>query len=335
MNSKVSNTDGLRRIRTYPSTPNGFDPNKASPKELMQYGLPQRPDPEKQPELARIWKRVFARPIKVVEAEHAVDSVISVNHPRKEDSPDPGAFTSGWIGWAGVFKRMIKGSDFSNPATMVFGQLQLPNVEIVQPNKDVCLWVGLDGAPGGIIAPEAASQLLRACVTGQNRVITRQGVTHEIDLWNAWVEWGTTDAAGSYLDLNIPMARGDLIAFLICVPQPDFASVWIANLTQGIGQSVGFPAPAGVTSQGQSAEWIVEVQDPDMQAPDNPIPFFSPVTFTDCTAGSLQNGIFHLTDGITTNIVGTINGGPATAAYTETVIASPTVAVVEDLMIDW
>jgi hypothetical protein len=43
--SNARKSDALRHIRTYPSSPRGFDPHEADQDELLRYGFPQRPDP--------------------------------------------------------------------------------------------------------------------------------------------------------------------------------------------------------------------------------------------------------------------------------------------------
>jgi MMPL family len=58
--------------RTYEPTPEGFDPLTASAEALRRHGLPRRTDPDSEPELARLWKRVFARPVKFETAELAM-----------------------------------------------------------------------------------------------------------------------------------------------------------------------------------------------------------------------------------------------------------------------
>src|SRR5690349_16934092 len=48
-------------IRTFTLPPHGFNPCKASERELLAYGLPRRPNPETHPVLARRWDRIAGR----------------------------------------------------------------------------------------------------------------------------------------------------------------------------------------------------------------------------------------------------------------------------------
>src|SRR6187397_2995876 len=45
----------MQGVRVYPTPPADFDALTASDKDLVRHGLPRRPDPHKQPELAALW----------------------------------------------------------------------------------------------------------------------------------------------------------------------------------------------------------------------------------------------------------------------------------------
>ena len=82
---------------------------------------------------------------------------------------------------------------------------------------------------------------------------------------------------------------------------------------------------------GRSAEWVVEVPS---QSPHMPI--FSPVTFTDCTAGSARHGLFNLTGGYPSDIrTPSTSTSPQGSPATKTTVTSATTAVVEELKLDW
>jgi hypothetical protein len=50
-----------REREVSPPPPKNFDPLTADPKDLAKYGLPQRPDPQSQPELSALWERQARR----------------------------------------------------------------------------------------------------------------------------------------------------------------------------------------------------------------------------------------------------------------------------------
>jgi len=329
MTDKRPSSDVLRRMRTYAPPPIHFDPHTASQEDLLRHGFPQRPDPERHPQLARIWKRAFARPIRFDEAELVVDRVMSARDPLLTVADD---FAESR--WAGVVKMMstAKGSDFTQPATMVFAQWQLPDVLAVSPNETlaVAFWVGLDGFVG--LGEPASKQVLQAGVAAQVNPPSQWfpwdsgGVS-----WWAWTEWyDEVNQQSAVAIKNFPVRPGDLITAVVCAPQPDFGFVSMLNVSRGIGRSVGFPAPSGITAQGRSAEWIVEVP------ADSPhVPAFYPVTYSDCTAGSLQHGAFNLADGVLLDIGVPAGFGVPAKPFVKASIASPTIAVVEELALDW
>lgn len=326
MTSDVRGSDVLRRIRTYPPSPRRFDPHTATQEQLLRYGFPRRPDPEKEPRLARLWKRAFARPIRLVEAKLAVDPVMSARDPL------PGYQFAG-ARWAGVVRLMSQApdSDFREPATMVFGQWQLPCVPAITPNRTIAVafWVGLDGAPS--LGEPAAKQVLQAGVAAQVNPGRWPWSSNSVKWW-AWTEWYTElhkDPAVAVK--NFPVTAGDTIFVVVCAPQPDYGFVSMLNITRGIGVSVGFNAPPDIEAYGRSAEWIVEAPSKSPY-----IPIFGPVTFTDCTTGSLQHGVSNLTGGYPTEIhTPSSSGSPYGSPLTRTTIASPTVTVVEQLETDW
>jgi hypothetical protein len=53
----ADDTVHVNRIHNRPPAPPGFDPFAANPRDLAQHGLPRRPDPSTEPELAELWER--------------------------------------------------------------------------------------------------------------------------------------------------------------------------------------------------------------------------------------------------------------------------------------
>ena len=329
MANSVRKSDVLRRVRTYPSPPKNFDPHKASQEELLRYGLPPRPDPDKQPEFARLWKRIFARPMKFEPAQVAVDPVMSARNPLRGAVDEFGA-----NGWAGVVKLMstIKGSDFTQPARMIFAHWQLPFVPPISPDETtaVAFWVGFDGHPS--LGEPASKQVLQAGIAAQVNPPSWPLGSASTKWW-AWGEWFTDsckhDCAVEVP--NFPVTAGDEISVVLFAPEPGFGIAFFANLTRGMGRSVGIPSPSpDIVAQGRSAEWIVEVPS---QSPHMPI--FGPVAFADCTSGSFQHGFFNLDNGITTDIGTPAGFGTPADLFTKSTITSATTFVVEELKLDW
>jgi hypothetical protein len=316
MNIDALKSDLLSRIRTYDPPPKGFDPRTATDEVLRRYGLPRRPHPEREPELARMWKLAFSRPITFVKAELAVDSVMSNRDARRQRPARP---QFGQSGWAGVVRELYGKSDYATPATMVFSQWAVPDVIAIDPAGytplTVGFWVGLDGFQG------EANGLLQAGVAA---TVKPGFFDSSVEYW-AWVEWYTAIEAGNYAArmVNLPVAKGDAIFVLVCAPEPAFGLISMLNLSKGVATTVGISAPPKVTWLGGTAEWAVE-------GVSQYLPYFSPVTFTGCTGGSLHELFYLDPGGLVQNIV-TVNANPAVDGQpiTNTYIASPTTFVVE------
>jgi Peptidase A4 family len=332
-------SDILSLIRTYRSPPEGFDPRKAVDKELRRHGLPRRPDLEREPHLALLWTRMSARPTTFVEAKLAIDPFRNGRDPRGGQG-----FGYGPTGWAGVVREITQGIpttmertsgvqisgmrigvgpvawDYTEPATMVFAQWVVPEVLDYHPadqNLNIGFWVGLDGW--------GSDQLLQAGIAAN--LGTSGFFDFGSDLsWYAWIEWWTEEFKDPAVQVtNFPVAPGDTVFVLVCAPEPDFGFASMLNVSRGHGTSVGIRARPGITSSGKTAEWIVEAP---TQSP--ALPYFSPVTFYECGAGSLHQ-LFHLMPGGMVTEITAPNPsywGPG-PEITRTFVASPTIAVVE------
>lgn len=228
--------------RTYPAPPESFDPQTAPDYLLCRHGGPRRPDPGSEPELSQLWNAAFAGG----EAELAGDRRTGGRRP-----PVVPADPSVPQGWSGALRRQTPGTDYSEPATMVYAQWVIPEVAQVDPGYDemeVGFWVGLDGA--------AEMELLQAGVAA---TITRGDFSTGVEWW-AFTEWYTEEVSSpAQTVVNFPAGPGEVIAGMVCARPDNAGLVSLANLTRKIATSVGVPAPAGLVSLGTTAEWIVEV----------------------------------------------------------------------------
>jgi hypothetical protein len=306
--ASIQQSDVLTLMHTYEPPPEGFDPHTAPHELLRRHGLPRRPDPQTEPELARLFKRAFIRPANYVTAELAIDQVLSRRDPLQGQRPDFGP--SGWGGVVALTSSL--GYSPYEPARTVFAEWVVPQIIPWDPAPDqaitVGMWVGLDGWGNGQVLQAG----IAATLTPDFWLLPGPA---SVDWW-AWTEWYTTQYQDPAVQVtNFPVATGNTVSFLVCAPEPDHGFVAMQNLSTNQVTSVGINARPGITSAGASAEWIVEGISADL-------PDFLPVTFTDCTAGT-QHHTFNLSNGFTTNIEG--NSGPLTNVY----IASPTTFVVE------
>jgi len=87
---------------------------------------------------------------------------------------------------------------------------------------------------------------------------------------------------------NFSVSTGDTISVIVCAQQPNLGYMMMLNVSTGQATRVGINARPNITSQGASAEWIVECPS------SSEFPAFWPVTFNECAAGG--NGVlFDLT----------------------------------------
>ena len=100
MSRNVRQANGLDRYRSYDRPPEGFDPLTAPDELLLRHGLPRRPDPNREPELARIWERTFARPLRYSKADLAIDPWLSGRNPLQDKDSEFGPNN-----WAGATVR--------------------------------------------------------------------------------------------------------------------------------------------------------------------------------------------------------------------------------------
>jgi hypothetical protein len=106
----VQHTSKQTRLRPLPPAPHGFDPFAASAHDLARHGLPRRPDPSAEPELAELWERK-ARQYRGFEHLTPVAQPLPTAPPPPAFGPDPiessgyslttsaGPFTSFFVTW--------------------------------------------------------------------------------------------------------------------------------------------------------------------------------------------------------------------------------------------
>jgi hypothetical protein len=86
---EMTDAEVLKHIVCYDAPPPDFDPTTADARLLRKYGIPRRPDAEKEPHLRRIWDRAFASKPTFIKAEVAVDHTMSKRR-RHVIEPDAG-----------------------------------------------------------------------------------------------------------------------------------------------------------------------------------------------------------------------------------------------------
>ncbi len=268
--------------------PKGFDPGKATPGQLEAYGLPQTPDPQKQPALNRAWRRMFQSPLDWVEPKRVqapfklfrapqVETMFDIASTRIEDSGN----------WAGA--AIVPDSD--NQFVQVFGEwtVPLPSVPPLGPPSQTtyrnALWIGLDGDR-------------RYFNSSMPQVGTQQEVTHDAagnDTTNyyAWFQWWLRGEPSNVIMLTgLHVEAGLEMMGLVWAFDATDVLVLFRNFGT-FNQITGFTAsapPDPISNiqpkvSGATAEWILER--PALQGSNGLEPFASylPTEFRNCVAG--------------------------------------------------
>jgi hypothetical protein len=259
----------LKGIRIFELPPAGFDPLSAAPESLRRHGFPRRPDPEREPKLASVFKRAFSRPWNYTPPELVIDPTISALRTAQRAR---GEFTSG--DWGGA----VVTTAANEPPNLAFAQFTVPTVLEIDPSFTeqmiVGFWVGIGG--------NGNNTLLQA---GVGATVTPDPLfpwLSSVSYWG-WTEW----TPAGYVVNNFEVQAGDTVSVLVCAPQPSHGFVMMGNSRTGQAVPVGINPQPGETANGPSAEWIIE-------AITSLTPAFSPLTFFGCIAGN-QNSSFGLT----------------------------------------
>jgi hypothetical protein len=270
-------------IRTYEPTPEGFDPLKATDRQLLHHGLPRRPDAEKEPEWRAAWERALARPTTWITPEFA--EIKGRKHgplrpagrkklPPRSEATDLANATSG--NWSGA-------ADFSpagKPYRWVAGQWTVPNPHAPGSGSYYASeWVGIDGWGSG--------DVLQA---GTETEIT-EVLWFTISSVYTWWEWYP---AGEVAITNLPVSPGDVMYCLICVNSTTSATAYFSNQATGVSTNFTITAPSGTTLAGNSAEWVVER--PTVNGSVASLTDYDVVYFDECLAGWFGGGTIGVDD---------------------------------------
>jgi hypothetical protein len=253
-------------VRTFPAPPVGWDPEKASDRERMQFGYPRCP--VEFPGLVERWTRKLSENYTFIQPEFA---------PRKRPSKrlqrllgDHGLEYSG--NWSGCYVVPPEGTTFKwIEATWKFPESNLPGGAQDNVEYSASTWIGIDGDNG-------SGDIMQA---GCDADVQTTGGSPQHQ-YNPWWEWYP---AGSFWITNLSFKPGDEISLLICITagSTNSAAVFFSNNTTNTGGFFHATAPAGTSILGSSAEWIVEALGTQIGYA---LAKFDTVEFTDCHAGT-------------------------------------------------
>ena len=295
-------------VRSIPPPPEGFDPTRASDRELSEYGYPVRPDIKLYPELHERWNQMMSRPMTFIEPQFAVltrrpvrqRNVVATDE-RRADLAVPTSPTAHWSGSVAVPEK-------GDAVTFVSGQWTVPAVIIPQLDGEIyasSIWVGIDGGPQGE-AYNVSTDILQAG-TEQNVSLFGGQTTYP------WFEWWTGD---QFKILNLAIRAGDIVFCSITVRSRIEFDVFMFNVTtRQVARATGTP-PSGTRWTGDTVEWILETEGEEVyrQIIPSVLPQFGEVYFDSCLAATRDRKLISAGNGSFIDQLD-INGQKITATF--------------------
>jgi hypothetical protein len=264
------------RVSTYRPTPEGFDPTKATKRQLILHGIPPRPDASKDPDLRSRWDQAIAKTKRWIIPEfleipgktHGLAKKIGTKSRRKL----AGLTNATSANWSGAVDFPPTGAAYFWAA----GQWTVPNPHAPGSGAYYASeWVGIDGWNSADV-----------CQAGTETQITNV-LWFTVKNVYPWWEWFPS---GEVAITNLPVAAGDVMYCLICVSASNAASIYLSNQSTGDGTSFDITAPSGTSLVGDSVEWIIER--PGVNGTTASLSEYGVGYFDECLAGSLGSAGF-------------------------------------------
>jgi len=272
--------------------PDDFDPNTASPSELVKNGIFwRRPAATDSPALREAWQKAFshkwlAKDREVPVFQPGVRRTHVLKRPPKKIA-DANYLTFNWAGAATLS---------GGPYTGAVGMWKVPSV--LRPpwppsgsgDPDAYMsssWIGLDGYN---ISVDNSNDVLQSGV-GQD--IDGNGHAH----YNAWYEWFVDidvekNIGPKYVSEvsipTVPVKAGDEIFVSVQYIGKSFGYIWLANRTTGKHFAIVLAPPPNADFAGNTVEWIME--DPNGGEDYTSLAKFTPVIFTSAIACTAAGG---------------------------------------------
>jgi hypothetical protein len=252
-------------VYTSPAWPDDFDPNTASPAELVKNGLlVRRPGKTDPPELVAAWKRAFSRKWRAADRIVPRFGTPIVKPPilRKPIKKGVGKQLTS-PNWAGA---VFPGGKWVG----ILANWKVPTVS-KQPGETSAngwfsaSWIGIDGW-------EASNDVLQA---GVAQVIPPPQYEPQ---YYAWYEWYAPAAPGDppYVNqipiTNIQVSPGDEVFSQVMYIGNTAGYVMFVNQTTNQYFTMTLAPPPQASFAGNSIEWIMEAQ--------IDLPIFTPLQFT-------------------------------------------------------
>jgi hypothetical protein len=283
-----------QRAHAYSSPPKDFDPLTATDTQLERYGLPSRPDRDKEPDLFGFWTRLLGKSLEVVTAkfpEPHGEKLRSIPLTRVGRG-EPRGFRhfERSRNWSGAYIVPQRPDMFVH----VTGSWHVPRPSLppVLPEGVTAYeqyqsstWIGIDGHrryPNSSMPQIGTSQCIEM-IDGVEKIST-----------HAWWQWWSLDDSYPPNNRNnppvpiteIPVSLNDEMMAGVTVRSADEVHFYIKNQTTGLFTSFLVIAPGPILPLGATAEWIVERPTVIGERHLYPLPNYTDVVFRDCFAQS-------------------------------------------------
>jgi hypothetical protein len=282
--------------------PPNFNALTATADELCRYGLPQRPDPNRTPELYRAWTRLFQEPLTFEPPDLQFVEVFTQEPEIRQVLPDTSRIEKSQ-NWCGASIVPHGGNQFVS----MYGEWTVPTPSLPPPQEwgpngpagdyHCTAWIGLDGNRrylNSSLPQVGTEQVLKVDAAGQPQ-------PPEYSAWFQW--WARTQVhITRKVFKKIQVQAGLQVMAAIWVIDPRHVGVMFrtfAPFNQGTVLFRKSPpvwlrqvnGPTGrPTISGATAEWIVER--PETLTLNHPtldlFPAYTPVTFDFCVAGAAR-----------------------------------------------
>lgn len=281
----VSELPGGVTVRTFSTPPDSFDPVKADDQALLAYGYPSRPA---DPELLHRWERVLSGGIRLIQPTFRSMPYRRRRLPKATAGAAHNTENTGI--WSGAVVYAPDGDGFK----WIEGEWTVPNAYPPPGATDgvwysASTWIGIDGIGG------SGDVLQAGC---DSDVMTSGGaIQRQLSPWWEWYP------AGSFWISNLPVAQGDTLDGLICVDagSTTSATIFLLNVTSGVGANFRATAPRDVSLAGNCAEWVVERLEIDTGTPE--LARYGDVYFAAANAGTVANTLLNAGSGNVINMV--------------------------------
>src|SRR5215472_10677925 len=258
--------DGLRvlsafdRIGDFPDPPEDLDLLTATPEQLILYGIPPRPDPDREHELYSVWSSFFSpRPTFV--SEKITTQLREFRVQTRQSTPAAINITSATRyetsrNWCGAY---IEPNNYK-VIVHVSGMWHVPKPSPplnAEPGDYTCsAWVGLDGQR------RYFNSSLPQIGTWQKVTLLTDG-TKQFETF-AWFQWWAKDYENNrpYRINSVPIVIGDKVGCIVRVWERSVAYVAILNFSTRRFFRKKIRAPIVRMRRpeisGATAEWIME-----------------------------------------------------------------------------